>query len=194
MNLLRYRNNLIDSRKNKVELSGKRFVVKNLLRHASSFIAPVVMCLGLPGLIIWVESKIPSYPVILPSLNSFFAGAVLIWVGLYFLIKTIILFIKIGKGTIMPWDPTQELIISGPYTLVRNPMILGLIIILLGEAVLLGSIGVGALALLNFVGNTIYFKYSEEPGLLKRFGNKYDEYKKNVPRWIPRLKPWNPVQ
>ncbi len=168
--------------------------MKNFLRHASSFIAPFLMCFILPGLIIRLESAVPSYPVISPSINLVIAGAVLIWVGFYFLIKTIIVFIKSGKGTIMPWDPTEKLIIVGPYAHVRNPMILSLIIILFGEAVLFGSIGTTALAVLNVVVNAIYFKVSEEPGLIKRFGEEYKEYKSNVPRWIPRLKPWSPVR
>ena len=168
--------------------------MKNILRHASSFIAPFLMCFILPGLIIRLESAVPSYPVISPSINLVIAGAVLIWLGFYFLIKTFIVFIKVGAGTIMPWDPVKRLIIAGPYAYVRNPMILSLIIILVGEAVLFGSIGTAALAVLNFIVNAIYFKYSEEPGLIKRFGNEYKEYRTNVPRWIPRMKPWNPVR
>lgn len=167
--------------------------MKNILRHALSLIAPFLMCFILPGLVIRLESTIPSYPMISPTLNWVIVGAVLIWLGFYLLIKTIAVFIKIGNGTIMPWDPTKKLILVSPYTYVRNPMILSLIIILFGEAILFGSIGIAVLAVLNFVINTIYFKYSEEPGLVKRLGNEYKEYMSNVPRWIPRLKPWKPV-
>jgi protein-S-isoprenylcysteine O-methyltransferase Ste14 len=100
------------------------------------------------------------------------------------------MFILIGNGTIMPWDPTKKLIVVSLYSHVRNPMILSLIILQVGEAVLFASNGIAVLAILNFVINTIYFIYSEEPGLEKRFGEEYIEYKKNVPRWIPRLTPW----
>ena len=72
-------------------------------------------------------------------------------------------------------------------------MILSLIITLVGEALFFSSYGIAALALLNFVLNSIYFVYMEEPELEKRFGEQYREYKKNVPRWIPRRKPWEPV-
>jgi protein-S-isoprenylcysteine O-methyltransferase Ste14 len=51
-----------------------------------------------------------------------------------------------------------------------------------------------AWAILVFIINTVYFIFSEEPGLQKRFGEEYVEYKKNVPRWIPRLKPWKPME
>jgi protein-S-isoprenylcysteine O-methyltransferase Ste14 len=167
--------------------------MKNILRHALSFIAPFLMCFIIPGLIIRLESTIPSIPVISRSKNLLIAGAILISLGLYVLIKTIVVFIKVGNGTIMPWDPSKKFILVSPYTFVRNPMILSVIIILVGEAILFGSIGTAVLAGLNLVINTIYFKYSEEPGLVERFGNEYTEYMSNVPRWIPRLKPWKPV-
>jgi protein-S-isoprenylcysteine O-methyltransferase Ste14 len=101
--------------------------------------------------------------------------------------------IMIGNGTIMPWDPTRKLVTGSLYSYVRNPMILSLIIILVGEAILFASYGIALLAVLNLVINTVYFIFSEEPGLKKRFGEEYAEYKRNVPRWIPRLKPWRPT-
>lgn len=92
----------------------------------------------------------------------------------------------------MPWDPTRKLIVAGLYQHVRNPMILSILILQIGEALLFNSWGMGILAALFFVINTVYFIASEEPGLEKRFGKEYVEYKKNVPRWIPRIKPWRP--
>ena len=71
-------------------------------------------------------------------------------------------------------------------------MILSIIIIQVGEAILFASYGIAVLAFANFVLNTVYFIFSEEPGLEKQFGAEYVEYKKNVSRWIPRLKPWQP--
>jgi protein-S-isoprenylcysteine O-methyltransferase Ste14 len=71
-------------------------------------------------------------------------------------------------------------------------MIMGVITIQVGEAILFASRGIAYLAILFFVINHIYFIFYEEPGLENRFGTEYFEYKKNVPRWIPRLKPWQP--
>jgi protein-S-isoprenylcysteine O-methyltransferase Ste14 len=71
-------------------------------------------------------------------------------------------------------------------------MILSVILIVAGEAILFASYLLGLLAVLFFVVNTIYFIVSEEPGLEKRFGVEYVEYKKHVPRWIPRFSPWHP--
>lgn len=167
--------------------------MKNILRHLSSFIAPIVMVIVVPYLIILAEQSSEPGPLINPSPILAIIGGVIGVVGLVGLIATIRMFILIGNGTIMPWDPTRKLVIVSMYRHVRNPMILSLITIQIGEALLFASWGIAVLALFFFVLNTIYFIYSEEPGLEKRFGREYVEYKKNVPRWIPRLKPWQPT-
>ena len=110
--------------------------------------------------------------------------------GLYYLFMTIWLFINIGKGTLAPWSPTKKLVVIGPYRHVRNPMIASVIIILLGQSIAFGSAWIFVWFLLFFGTNHIYFVNFEEPGLEKRFGGEYLTYKKNVPRWIPRLRPW----
>ena len=105
-------------------------------------------------------------------------------------ISTIRLFSKHGNGTIAPWDSTTRLITTGPYAYVRNPMITGVVLILIGEALLLASYAIGIWAIVFTIINMFYFSLSEEPGLRKRFGKSYDTYCKNVPRYIPRLTPW----
>ena len=92
----------------------------------------------------------------------------------------------------MPWNPSRSLVVAGIYRYIRNPMILSVIMIEVGEALLFASVWLGILAVIFFIINHVYFVLSEEPGLEKRFGEDYIEYKKNVPRWIPRLKPWEP--
>lgn len=104
---------------------------------------------------------------------------------------TISLFVIIGKGTLAPWDPTQKLVIRGPYRYERNPMISGVLAILLAEALLAGSTAMVIYVLIFTAVNMIYMPLSEEPGLSKRFGAEYITYKQHVPRWIPRLKPWD---
>ena len=99
-------------------------------------------------------------------------------------------FIRYGEGTPAPWDPPKKLVIGGPYRHSRNPMITGALLLLLAEALFLRSWFIGAWMLLFFAGNAIYFPFVEEKGLEKRFGEEYRKYKSRVPRWIPRLKPW----
>jgi protein-S-isoprenylcysteine O-methyltransferase Ste14 len=156
-----------------------------ILRHLFSFILPVTVLIVIPYLIErnlavrWHWATIP--------------GGVFIFLGLGIMILTIRMFARIGKGTLAPWDPTRKLVTGSLYGYVRNPMILGVFTVLLGEVMLFLSSEIAVWAFLFFVINTLYFILSEEPGLEKRFGKEYLEYKQNVPRWIPRMKPWRPA-
>jgi protein-S-isoprenylcysteine O-methyltransferase Ste14 len=113
-------------------------------------------------------------------------------VGLGLAVWTVRLFVKFGNGTPAPWDPPKKLVIRGPYRHVRNPMITGALLILLAETLLFQSWPLSIWMVVFFIGNTIYFRFIEEKGLEKRFGDDYQKYKARVPRWIPRLQPWNP--
>ena len=119
-------------------------------------------------------------------------GALVLAGGLAFFAWTFSVFVRQGRGTLAPWDPTRRLVVAGPYRYVRNPMITAVLTILAGEAILLGSAAIAIWFGIFFAINAVYFPLSEEPGLRRRFGPEYDEYAGNVPRWIPRLRPWNP--
>jgi protein-S-isoprenylcysteine O-methyltransferase Ste14 len=105
---------------------------------------------------------------------------------------TVSLFARIGKGTLAPWDPTSRLVVVGPYRHVRNPMISGVLTVLLGEAALFGSLPLLVWFGAAFAVNAVYFPLVEEPGLRERFGGDYEAYCAKVPRWLPRLRPWEP--
>jgi protein-S-isoprenylcysteine O-methyltransferase Ste14 len=122
------------------------------------------------------------------------AGSALIGVGLLLMHRTISLFARVGEGTLAPWDPTRRMVVQGPYRHVRNPMISGVLAILLGEAILLGSLGVLVWFGAFFAINALWMPVVEEPGLERRFGEDYLRYKRAVPRWIPRPTPWNAPQ
>ncbi len=166
--------------------------MKNILRHVSAFIAPVVVGIVIPYLVLAQEHKSASYPILSPSTILWVVGLAVGLGGLALFFATVRTFLLIGSGTIMPWDPTRRLVVAGVYRYVRNPMILSVIVVLVGEALAFASPGIASLAVFFFALNTVYFIFSEEPGLVKRFGAEYIEYKKNVPMWLPRLKPWQP--
>ena len=156
-----------------------------------SFILPFTVLLIVPAVILWATGFRIGWGLGLPwDAVIVLAGALLMGSGLYYLSITIWLFISIGRGTLAPWSPTSKLVVIGPYRHVRNPMISGVLMTLLGESIAFGSIGIFICFLLFFIINHIYFIYSEEPGLARRFGDEYLSYKRNVPRWIPRLRPW----
>jgi protein-S-isoprenylcysteine O-methyltransferase Ste14 len=125
----------------------------------------------------------------MPSLFQVF-GVLLFLTGLALFGWCVVLFARIGRGTLAPWDPTQRLVIVGPYRHVRNPMISGVAAMLGGEALLSGSLMIAGWLALFLLTNHIYFLVSEEPGLARRFGENYEAYRSAVPRWIPGLEPW----
>ncbi len=126
-----------------------------------------------------------------PSQIAFWVGLFAVVLGLILVIWTISLFARLGHGTLAPWEPPKRLVVKGPYRYVRNPMIAGALFILLGEALLFQSWPIGIWMFFFFIANAIYFPLVEEKGLERRFGEEYVLYGKNVPRWIPRLRPWD---
>ena len=98
-------------------------------------------------------------------------------------------FVQKGKGTPAPIDPPKELVVSGLYNYVRNPMYVGIILILIGHFVWFGFWSLVAYAVIVFIAFSTFVIFYEEPNLKKRFGAAYEEYCQRVPRWIPRIKP-----
>ena len=127
----------------------------------------------------------------LPNWVNIPIGLLALVIGLTLMYQTISLFQKKGKGTLAPWTPTQKLVVEGPYRYVRNPMISGVLCVLIAESWFMKSAFIFFWALFFFTINYIYFIVKEEPDLAKRFGADYEEYRKNVPRWVPRSSPWN---
>jgi protein-S-isoprenylcysteine O-methyltransferase Ste14 len=119
-------------------------------------------------------------------------GACLLALGAALVVWTIRLFVRIGRGTLAPWDPTTELVVHGPYRHVRNPMLSGVFCLLAAEATVLGSQGLVVWFAAVVAVNAVYIPLVEEPGLRRRFGEPYDRYRANVPRWVPRPRAWSP--
>lgn len=126
-----------------------------------------------------------------PTITTLVPAIVLLAIGLTLFVASLLHFATRGRGTLAPWDPPKELVVSGPYRYVRNPMISGVVFVLLGEALLLRSMPHGQWALLFIVINLIYIPLKEEPMLEARFGDAYREYCKHVGRIVPRLTPWS---
>jgi protein-S-isoprenylcysteine O-methyltransferase Ste14 len=70
-------------------------------------------------------------------------------------------------------------------------MIAGVLAVLLGEGIVLGSPAILVTAAIFFAVNATYIPLVEEPGLADRFGDEYRTYIRHVPRWIPRIRPWS---
>ena len=128
-----------------------------------------------------------------PEFNNWtsWLSVIIGFLGLTLIVSCVRLFAKSGDGTPAPWDPVDNLIITGPYRYVRNPMLSGVIIILFSEALVFWSLSFFIYTTLFVLLNMAYFPLVEEPGLIKRYGAAYKIYMNNVPRWIPLIKPYN---
>jgi protein-S-isoprenylcysteine O-methyltransferase Ste14 len=118
-------------------------------------------------------------------------GVALLGLGLLLFSASLRRFITESRGTLAPWDPPRHLVIAGVYRYVRNPMISGVLLVVIGEALLLLSWPHATWALIFFVINAIYIPLIEEPRLAERFGESYRDYCRHVPRLLPR---WPPRQ
>lgn len=119
-------------------------------------------------------------------------GGVLLFTGIILVTATTYHFAKFGEGSAAPWDPPVKLVSQGFYQYTRNPMVLGVLFIVLAESLLFTSFPLSALFLALWIGNHILFVKGEEPELTRKFGEQYNLYKTNVPRWVPRRTPWKP--
>jgi protein-S-isoprenylcysteine O-methyltransferase Ste14 len=159
-----------------------------LLRHLLSVtILPFTVTVIIPT---WL-SRGARAPLGAPRPLTLVLGAACTVIGMMLFASSLARFFTEGEGTLAPWDPPRRLVVRGPYRYVRNPMISGVVFILLAESLLLDSRSHFTWALLFAGVNLVVIPLIEEPGLRARFGAEYDEYCRHVPRLIPRLRPWN---
>jgi len=117
-------------------------------------------------------------------------GILLIVAGLPGLVDSFVRFALQGLGTPAPIAPTQNLVVTGLYRYVRNPIYIALVAVILGQAILFGDwrlMVYGGFMWLAFHAFVVAY---EEPVLAQSFGTQYEDFRANVPRWIPRLSPW----
>jgi protein-S-isoprenylcysteine O-methyltransferase Ste14 len=152
-----------------------------------ALVRSIVVSLAFVSIWVWFLPRWLSGPleVIHP------AGALIIAAGSVLAGWCVVEFACRGHGTPAPFDPPRRLVISGPYRFVRNPMYVGLAIILAGEALLtarvwfLAELGVLGLAL------SLLVRLHEEPALRRAFDDDYRRYSAAVRRWVPRLQPFD---
>lgn len=118
-------------------------------------------------------------------------GAILVAAGAAVLIHAFVRFVVEGGGTPAPVAPTERLVVGGLYRYVRNPMYLGILAAIVGQALLLGQLMLLGYALVVLISFAAFVHWYEEPMLNHRYGAQYDAYRRAVPAWWPRLRPWN---
>jgi protein-S-isoprenylcysteine O-methyltransferase Ste14 len=120
------------------------------------------------------------------------AGLAFVIAGSAVLLSAFVRFVVEGRGTPAPIAPTDRLVVGGFYRYVRNPMYLAVFTIIVGQGMLLGQAKLWLYATLFLMTTAAFVHWYEEPNLLGRYGAAYETYRRAVPRWWPRLRPWEP--
>ena len=149
-------------------------------------IRAIIAFLALPGvfagLIPWLLSSVDPWRV-----NGWSAGIFLLAAGLTILLRCVYDFYSAGKGTLAPWSPPQHLVSVGLYRHTRNPMYLGVLIIITGWGLITGS----PLTFIYLLFAAIVFHLRvilyEEKWLFENFTQEWISYSIYVPRWLPGL-------
>jgi len=142
------------------------------------------------GLIPWWITSWEFRPAFLGFEVTRVIGLALIIAGIPGLIDSFGRFALQGLGTPAPIAPPQNLVVTGFYRYVRNPMYVAVVGVTVGQALLFGDgrlFWYGALVWLAF---HLFVVLYEEPTLQREFGMEYEAFRANVPRWVPRLTPW----
>ena len=93
-----------------------------------------------------------------------------------------------GRGTPVPSDPPRELVVTGFYRYVRNPIYVAVLLIFLGHFLWFGYWALLTYTVMAFIGVHVFVVLYEEPTLKRKFGAAYEEYLNRVPRWIPKFR------
>jgi protein-S-isoprenylcysteine O-methyltransferase Ste14 len=146
--------------------------------------------LGGIALLVWLAHGLDGwlgFSALLPSPYDTIVSLSLATPGMVLVLWCVARFLR-ARGTPVPLNPPQELVNTGPYAVIRNPMLTGVFLTLFGIGIWMGSVCVTAfLTPLFIVLNVLELKFIEEPELELRLGKKYVDYKQNVPMFVPRL-------
>jgi protein-S-isoprenylcysteine O-methyltransferase Ste14 len=154
-------------------------------------LAFLVLAPGTVGIYVpWALTRWRFSPPLVDGSLSRALGAAVALFGVGVLVEAFARFALEGRGTPNPVLPTESLVVTGFYRHVRNPMYVAVLGIIGGQALLFGSSRLVAYGLVLWMAFHLFVLLFEEPRESRRFGAEYDRYRANVPRWIPRRRPW----
>jgi len=139
------------------------------------------------GLVPWWLTGWRMLPAPLP-LRA--VGVLLLLGGVPVLVSAFVRFVREGAGTPAPVAPTEHLVVGGLYGHVRNPMYLAVVSTVVGQGLLLGQWSLLLYAAVLLPVFLAFVRLYEEPVLRERYGAEYEAYRRAVPGWLPRLRPW----
>ncbi len=117
-------------------------------------------------------------------------GFVLVAAGGLVLVQAFARFVVEGLGTPAPVAPAEHLVVGGLYRHVRNPMYVAVTAAIAGQALIAGSVVLLVYGVVVWAACAAFVRLHEEPALGRRYGARYDAYRREVPAWIPRPRPW----
>ncbi len=132
----------------------------------------------------WLTGKSFREAFAQPFTFSHFSGIFIFTIGFILMLACIIDFAVQGRGTLSPADPTKKLVSTGLYRFSRNPMYIGVMMMLIGESIFFRLFVLAIYSLIIFTAFNIFIIYFEEPRLRKDFGDDYSKYMKAVRRWL----------
>lgn len=170
-------------------MSERPFALRSTL-YTAGFL---VVILGVVPSVFHLAGKMPFRPSAWWTEAAWFwlefrqlVGIAIFAIGLAMYLACSAWLIYFGRGPHVEFDPPRHFVATGPYRWMRNPVAASLIVTVAGQALYLGSVGIGVLVLLGLPIAHLQVKLLEEPKLRKRFGESYEQYCRTVPRWLPR--------
>ena len=139
-----------------------------------TLVAPFVVAIVVPGILLDGAPPVAAQGLLVSVIG----------VGIY--LWTAWSFAHTGRGTPAPLDPPKTVVAVGPYRWVRNPMYIGVLLTILGQAIAYGSLTLVVYAVVVWLVVHAFVVLYEEPDLSQRFEDSYEAYRRAVPRWIPR--------
>jgi protein-S-isoprenylcysteine O-methyltransferase Ste14 len=136
------------------------------------------------GLVPWLLTRWEADE---PTTALQIAGALLIAIGAALVLETTARFALQGRGTPAPFAAPERFVVRGSYRVVRNPMYVGVLALIVGQALLLGREVLFVWSVVAAILFQLFVVFHEEPELRKRFGAEYEAYRQRVGRWLPRI-------
>src|ERR687897_1953557 len=166
------------------------------MRRPTAAVGSAVFFLVAPGVVVglipWLLTRWPTrepLPYWAPVRGL---GGILLVAGLIALVQAFVRFVVEGFGTPAPVAAPDRLVVGGVYRYVRNPMYVAVLAAIVGQSLLLGRLGLLLYAGVVWMAVAAFVRWDEEPPLTRRFGVDYEAYRRAVPAWWPRLRPWDP--
>jgi protein-S-isoprenylcysteine O-methyltransferase Ste14 len=168
------------------------------MRKRTAAVGSVLFFLLAPGVVVglipWLLTRWQVREPLPYWLPMRVLGGILLVAGLIALIGAFVRFVVEGFGTPAPVAAPERLVVGGVYRYVRNPMYMAVLAAIVGQALLLGQLGLLLYAAAAWLVVAAFVRFYEEPTLTWRFGADYESYRRAVPAWWPRLRPWKPSE